>query len=109
MITAAEVQARMEDYSSLDLNVIWILHDSTFNRLKMTAAEAFLRPYTHFFSNMNAHGRGLIYSQTSTHKGGLRFSRGPKVPIDLRHIDPTPFRKIRPSLFSQIKKLIGMK
>ena len=42
-ITAREIEERNSDYQSLGYQVIWILHDSLYNKGRLTAAEYFLQ------------------------------------------------------------------
>lgn len=50
-ISALEVEERMRDYARLGYQVIWILHDKTFNRRLLAAAELFLQSKTHYFTD----------------------------------------------------------
>lgn len=78
-ISAAEVAARNRDYKSLGLYPIWILHGRRFNRLRLTAAELFLRSSPHYFTNIDREGYGFIYDQGSVIARGFR--RGKQEPI----------------------------
>lgn len=69
-ITAEEVASRNADYFRLGYQVIWILHEKRFNKWRLTASEFFLRESPHYFTNMDAGGRGFIYDQVDViHKG----------------------------------------
>jgi competence protein CoiA len=86
MITGAEIAKRTKDYESLGLRVLWILHERTFNKKRVTQAEAFLRSYPHFFTNFNERGQGVIYRQKSQERGGFRIEWGLKEVVDLREL-----------------------
>lgn len=62
-ITPDEIAGRNSDYALQGYQVIWILHDRLYNRWRMTRAEVYLRDFPHYFSNMDASGRGGIYDQ----------------------------------------------
>jgi len=62
-MSAEEAKSRIEDYAKLDYTVIWILHDHTYNKLRKTPLEQFLRPFPHYYANVNEKGEGHIYDQ----------------------------------------------
>lgn len=61
-ISSEEIEARIHDYRSIGYEVVWILHDRTFNQWRISAAEFFLQRHTHYFTNMGSDG-GTIYDQ----------------------------------------------
>lgn len=81
-ITLSEAQERCEDYGSIGYDVIWILHDKRFNRRRLSAAEAFLRTRTCYFSNMHTSGKGMVYDQFEVLKGHCRLFKGEPLRID---------------------------
>lgn len=82
-ITHEEVASRNSAYGSLGYQVVWILHESRFNRRRVTAAEAGLIASPHYYTNMDPEGRGGFYDQFSYHHKGLRLLRLFRRPVDL--------------------------
>ncbi|MGA8164381.1 MAG: competence protein CoiA family protein [Waddliaceae bacterium] len=82
-ISGEEVKQRNEDYASLGYQVVWILHDKRFNRRKVTAAERALRTSPHYFTNMDAEGRGYFYDQVDVIVKGRRYRMHKPFPITL--------------------------
>ncbi len=75
-ITAAEVQQRNADYARIGYQVIWILHERQYNRVKASAAEIFLDKQPHYYTNMDGEGRGLIFDQLQIiHRGSRRYKK----------------------------------
>jgi competence protein CoiA len=101
-ITAAELKKRTQDYLSCGYEVIWILHDRRFNRLRLTAAEAFLRKRAHYYTDFNQSGKGRIYSQTVTDKGRYRLYRFKKE-VDLTKEN---FEKLKTELKTSLFALL---
>ncbi len=69
-ISDAEVQARMNDYQSIGYSVVWILYDKTFNQDKLSAAEHYLKDFTHYYSD-----GAIYYDQVSLIKKGFLVKR----------------------------------
>lgn len=88
-ITADEVRARISDYASLGWHVIWILYDATFNKRKISAAEASLAGYTHYFAGLR-NGYGHIYDQCDVVHRGIRYH---PIGATKETIDLSTFRK----------------
>lgn len=82
-ITAQEVAARSQAYRSLGYEIIWILHDHRFNTYRVTAAEHALLSHPHYFTDINAEGRGSFFDQYSYHLAGTRAARLFRRPVDL--------------------------
>ncbi len=74
-MTLEEAKARCNDYESIGFQVIWILHDATYNRRKMRPVEQFLLSKNCYYANMDTEGNGMIYDQLSLYG---------KRPINLR-------------------------
>lgn len=81
-IRQEEIMARNADYARAGYEVVWILHDHRFNQKRLTAAEHWLFPLPHYFTNLSAKGIGIIYDQFSLFKQGYRHSLKP-LPIDI--------------------------
>lgn len=58
-----EAQSRISDYTAVGYTVIWILHDHTFNKRRLSPVEQFLRAHPCYYSNINELGDGVIYDQ----------------------------------------------
>jgi competence protein CoiA len=84
-ISAEEVIARNRDYAREGFQVVWILHDRQFNKQRMSAAEWALLKHPHYFTNMNAEGKGWLYDQWSRVQYGKRFDKLPPLMIDPSH------------------------
>jgi competence protein CoiA len=82
-ITADEVQNRNRDYLSQGYQVVWILHEKTFNRTLYSAAEKYLRQHPHFYTNIKEDGEGNIYDQFDVFESGRRRFKSPPIPFDL--------------------------
>lgn len=82
-ISSQEIKQRTQAYRSIGYQVVWILHDKQFNRLRLSAAELSLQTIPHFFTNIDNNGNGLIYDQYSIFKKGMRMGKLERLPIDL--------------------------
>lgn len=82
-ITYEEVASRNQAYGSLGYQVVWILHESRFNRRRVTAAEASLLSSPHYYTDIDARGVGSFYDQFSYHFKGQRVLRLFRRPVDL--------------------------
>lgn len=83
-ISAEEALSRNRDYETLGWKVIWILHDNRYNKVRMSSVEMALRPFPHYFSNMDASGQGFIYDQFDLCHQGIRFGRLLPLPVQVR-------------------------
>lgn len=83
-ISASEVEKRNQDYRSIDFKVIWILHDKRYNKEKPYLSEFYLESNPHYFSNMSAEGKGIIYDQFSFIFDQKRIKLSEPIAIDLR-------------------------
>ncbi len=82
-ITAAEVKERCRDYASLGYEVVWIFHQRQFNRRRVSAAEMVVRHHPYYFTDMDATGRGGIYSQYDRVVEGWRSERFNPLAVDV--------------------------
>lgn len=101
-ISRQEVQERNRDYLSLDYEPVWILHDSRFNRDRLTGAEVFLYDRPHYFTDMNEKGEGMVYDRFSRIEKGRRIDRLESLIIDIT----CPKKVERPLDFSE--KVLGV-
>lgn len=91
-ISLEEVQGRCQDYESLGIVPIWILHDQRYNQKKLTAAEHYLRTRLCFFTNIDENGEGEFYDQEEYTQNYRRIFKGRKIPIDIRDPKCVPKR-----------------
>jgi competence protein CoiA len=82
-ISVRDVLARNMAYKKIGLDVIWILHDQCFNKKKTTPAERALENSPHYFTNIDANGKGYFYDQYSKIINHKRYILSPPLPIDL--------------------------
>ena len=87
-IKAEEVRARNRDYAKAGYRIVWILHDRRFNRSRFTAAEAALRFSPHYFTNMNAFGKGFFYDQYACCRFKRRRERSQRFPVCFKKLIP---------------------
>ncbi|MEM7175021.1 MAG: competence protein CoiA family protein [Chlamydiota bacterium] len=82
-ITLKEVKARNSAYQKLGFWVVWVLHDKRFNRFFLSAAEAFLRCQSSYFTNIDSHGNGIVYDQVEHLRNHRRLRKGPSLTVYL--------------------------
>lgn len=78
-----ECKERTIDYNSLGYQVIWILHEKTYNQLRISPLEFSLFKKNLYFTNINDCGIGMIYDQWSFNKKGLRIKTLSPLPIEI--------------------------
>ena len=83
---ADSVAAGTDDYHLLGYDVVWILHDQRYNQRRLTALEASMTHTPHYYSNMNAKGKGFIYDQWQWVEKGLRKERLKALPIEITKV-----------------------
>lgn len=95
-ISKKEVKQRNRDYGKLGFNVVWILHDQTFNRINLSTAERYLLSRPHYYTNINQEGKGIIYDQFAYYQGRRLLFKGSPLPVDLsrftRNLYAKPYR-----------------
>lgn len=101
-ITVREARKRNEDYASLGFQVIWVLHNKTFNKKKATPAEFYLRHHTMFYTSYTRFGHGFFFDQLEFFRGRRRIYRG--VPLPLTSLDPRPLLEIPKNFPKSLKK-----
>ena len=62
----------MSAYGSLGYSVVWILHERSFNKWRVTAAEQLLSNHPFYYTDIDADGRGTIYDQLDLIEKGVR-------------------------------------
>ena len=102
-ISAPEVLARNRDYSKEGYQVVWILHDRRFNRPRITGAERALRYSPHYFTNINAFGKGFFYDQHAHFHFKRRKARSPRFPIHFKQVLPVNPKQL-PGHFPDTRK-----
>lgn len=97
-MSLAEAKERCRDYNSAGFEIVWILHKNRFNRRNLSAAEAFLRESTCYFTDMDANGKGVIYDQFDLCLSSKRIFKGIPLKVDLsKPSSPPPFDDKLPS------------
>ncbi len=102
-IQAAEVLARNRDYAKEGYRVVWILHDSRFNRSHVTGAEVALRFSPHYFTNINAFGKGFFYDQYAHFHFKRRKEHSNRFPVRFKRTFPINCKQL-PSHFPDSRK-----
>lgn len=92
-ISKKEVKARTREYGELGFDVIWILHDYTFNHTTLSPAERYLLSRPHYYTNIDQEGKGIIYDQFALYQGGRLLFKGAPLPIDLSRFTRTLYTK----------------
>jgi len=82
-ITAREIALRNANYASIGYQVVWIFHDSRYNKHRISAAEDSILKSPHYFTDINDQGEGEIYDQASIIAQGLRKCRLPRLSVNL--------------------------
>ncbi len=75
-----EAKERTQDYESIGLQIVWILHDHTYNQERLKDMERFLRSRVCYYASHNELGQGVIYDQLPRH------------PVNLARKHPLPKR-----------------
>lgn len=91
-ISLDELKNRNRDYAFLGFSVVWILHERQFNQLRLSAVEKYLQTKIHYYTNMDALGKGEIYDMFRL------FERGREI------FKTNPFH-VRPELILENKTL----
>ncbi|MFC2049496.1 competence protein CoiA [Chlamydiota bacterium] len=87
-ISSLEVRARNRDYAQEGYQVVWILHDRRFNRSRVSGAEVALRFSPHYFTNMDALGKGIFYDQHAHFRFKRRQTRSHRFPVRFKRLFP---------------------
>ena len=88
-ITAEELQQRNSDYGGAGYAVIWIFHESRYNKRRLSEAEEALAGNC-FYTNIDAGGQGIIYDQLAYNNNGRRLLLAPPLAVDLSLPLPLP-------------------
>lgn len=78
-----EAQKREQDYACLGLKVVWILHETRYNRRRLTAVEAFYLKRNTYFTSITTKEGGMVYDQFDIVSGTTRHFKGARFPIAL--------------------------
>ncbi|MBY0529961.1 MAG: hypothetical protein K2P51_07195 [Rhabdochlamydiaceae bacterium] len=82
-LSLQEAEQRCADYRAAGFEIVWILHEKTFNRKRMSAAESWLRKNPCYFTNISKEGKGRIYDQYDIDRGAIRSFKGPPLEVNL--------------------------
>lgn len=86
-----EMLDRTKAYHSIGYQTIWILHERSYNKFRLTSLENAIQDIPHYFTNLSPGGEGVIYDQCCYIKGAVRAKTWKRLPIDLsrpRSISP---------------------
>lgn len=83
-ISLFEVRARQAAYAKTGFQLIWILHEKTFNKRQLSDSELYLRQHPSYFTNITSQGHGYIFDQFELTANVKRFYIGKKCPVDFR-------------------------
>lgn len=78
-----EMLNRTEAYRSLGYQVVWILHEKSFNKFRLTSLEGAIQDIPHYFTNMSPGGEGVIYDQCCFISRAVRIKTWKRLPVDL--------------------------
>lgn len=100
---ASEAIERNKDYKSLGINVVWILHTMTFLKNKASPFERAIESAPHYFTSMDAKGRGDLFDLYAPIHRLARLRRSRRYPIEITSSSSAPasgsFRQGRPLFF----------
>lgn len=106
-ISALEVMQRTQDYSAMGYTVVWILHDSRYNHYRLSAMELYLQQHLHYFSNIDAAGKGIIYDQFALIQGGCRLKKLKRRPIEIAKLKRCEARALISSALMLVQRKMG--
>lgn len=82
-LSLEEAERRTGAYEAIGYTVIWILHEKSFNRHRLSPAERFLRGRGAYFSDFTQKGEGAIYDQIEELVGKRRVRASHRRGVDL--------------------------
>ncbi len=82
-ISLHEAIRRTLDYENLGFDVVWILHQKSFNKATLTPTELYLRSRNALYTNIFTNNTGIIYDQDEVIAGHRRLFRSSPYPIDI--------------------------
>ena len=82
-ITAEAAHQRTKDYIKMGYNIVWILHQLTFNRKTATTTEYLLRKQNCLYTNISSTGHGNIYDQFEIYRFRKRLWRSRPLIVDI--------------------------
>ena len=89
-ISSAEVLERNRDYAQAGYRVVWILHDRRFNHSRIRGAESGPSLFPpHYFTNINASGKGFFYDQYAHFQFKRRIHRTKRFPVSFNELLPS--------------------
>ncbi|CDZ79787.1 Competence protein [Candidatus Rubidus massiliensis] len=72
-ISPLEMHERMLDYQKIGLEVVWILHQKTFQKKFYSKEEKFLIHHSHYYTSIDKYGEGEIYDLFYCEKEKARY------------------------------------
>lgn len=90
-ISREEVLSRNSDYGKEGWQVIWLLHEKRFNRsVRSSRLDPVFETLPHYFTSINAEGKGCLYDQFSIWRKGYRTHKLNPLPLALSPPQPFP-------------------
>ncbi len=83
-ISSEEIESRTRGYESLGFQVVWIFHDSRFNKNLCQMAERWIYDRLHYFTNINAKGKGILYDQFTVLCQNRRLYKTERFPVRIQ-------------------------
>lgn len=77
-----EAEKRESDYRSLGIELVWILHDSRYNKRGLSPVELFLSGKNLYYTSIGDQGSGMIYDQFVIIRNEKRCFKGARFEID---------------------------
>ncbi len=90
-IALEEAIKRTLDYEKMGLNIVWILHQKSFNKKYLSPTELFLRSRSALFTDIFVNDTGIIYDQDEVIAGHRRLFRSSPYPIDITQPEILPW------------------
>ncbi len=101
-MTPEEALARTADYHSLGWNVVWILHDARYNQEMQSSLEEGIAHLPHYYTDMDALGRGGIYDQLVMWREGRKYAASPPREIEeMIVLKPVRFKESAPQILQR--------
>jgi hypothetical protein len=93
-ISLKEAKKRSKDFEDLNIHLVWILHQKTFNKIHMSPSEEYLvKNKTVFYTNISQNGEGIIFDQEHALCFDQRVVKSPPVEIDIASPLFTKYKK----------------
>ena len=83
-ISLKEAARRTKDFEKLKMNIIWILHQKTYNKIHMSPAETYLvKKKKVYYCNISQSGDGIVFDQEEAISFHKRLYKTPPQEVKL--------------------------